>query len=255
MGGRGLAKPSPKPCNDRIYVDCRVPRALNPSPFDVADPSKKKRSPYTKDRGALGAFEGETVTRRRFITAGALGVGGVASAAVGLPALGFALGPIFEKTVREGWQDVGPEADFNSDSYVPKVITITADIGEAGKTTIYVRKATAADRSPSDKGKQPLPYVAISTRCAHLGCPVNYVPAAQRFICPCHGGVYDKQGKVVGGPPVRPLDRFYTRVVAGRVQVGGRFSVNSKLRRFSPRDPTNHLDGLWQYLYPKRPTT
>jgi menaquinol-cytochrome c reductase iron-sulfur subunit len=54
---------------------------------------------------------------------------------------------------------------------------------------------------------------------------------------------------------VRPLDRFYTRVVAGRVQIGGRFSVNSKLRRFSPRDPTNHLDGLWQYLYPKRPTT
>ena len=36
----------------------------------------------------------------------------------------------------------------------------------------------------------------------------------QRFICPCHGGVYDFPGKVVGGPPVRPLDRFYTRVRA-----------------------------------------
>ena len=84
---------------------------------------------------------------------------------------------------------------------------------------------------------------------------MNFVPAAQRFICPCHGGVYDVQGKVVGGPPVRPLDRFYTRVVNGRVQVGQRFSVNSKLERFSPRDPTNHLDGLWQYLYPSRPTT
>jgi len=222
----------------------------------VADSSKKKRSPYTKDRGTLGAFEGETITRRRFVTGGALAAGGVATAAVGLPALGFALGPIFEKTVHEGWQDVGPVADFNATGYVPKVITIVADIGEAGKTTIYVRKATAADRSPSDKpGHPPLPYVAISTRCAHLGCPVNYVPAAQRFICPCHGGVYDKQGKVVGGPPVRPLDRFYTRVVNGRVQVGQRFSVNSHLRRFSPRDPTNHLDGLWQYLYPSRPTT
>jgi Rieske Fe-S protein len=221
----------------------------------VADSSKKKRSPYTKDRGTLGAFEGETVTRRRFITAGALTAGGVATAAVALPALGFALGPIFEKTVREGWQDVGPEADFNPVTYVPKVITLVADIGEAGKTTIYVRKAVAADRSPSDKGKTPLPYVAISTRCAHLGCPVRYVQAAQRFICPCHGGVYDRQGKVVGGPPVRPLDRFYTRVVNGRVQVGQRFSLNSKLERFHPRDPSNHLDGLWQYLYPRRPTT
>ncbi len=138
---------------------------------------------------------------------------------------------------------------------MPKVITIVADIGEAGKTTIYVRKVGPSDRSPSDKGKQPLPYVAISTRCAHLGCPVRYVPAAERFICPCHGGVYDAKGKVVGGPPVRPLDRFYTRVVNGRVQVGQRFSVNSKLERFSPRDPSNHLDGLWQYLYPARPTT
>ena len=183
-------------------------------------------------------------------------MGGVATAAIGLPALGFALGPIFEQTEHQGWQDVGPEADFNPTTYVPKVITIDPNVGEAGKTTIYVRKASPADRSPSDKpGHPPLPYVAISTRCAHLGCPVRYVQAAERFICPCHGGVYDSQGKVVGGPPVRPLDRFYTRVVNSRVQVGKRFSVDSHLRRFSPRDPSNHLDGLWQILYPARPTT
>ena len=39
------------------------------------------------------------------------------------------------------------------------------------------------------------------------------------------------------------------------VFLGHRFSVNSKLEKFSPRDPSNHLDGLWQYLYPARPTT
>ena len=56
--------------------------------------------------------------------------------------------------------------------------------------------------------------------------------------------------------PVRPLDRFYTRVTNGRVEVGKRFSLNSHLERFPhPRDPSNHLDGLWQYLYPGRPTT
>jgi Rieske Fe-S protein len=203
----------------------------------------------------LGAFEGETVTRRRFVTGGALAAGGVASAAVGLPALGFALGPVFKKQIHYPWQDVGPEADFTAATYVPRVITLVPDVGEAGKSTIYVRKATPADRSPSDKGKAPLPYVAISTRCAHLGCPVRYVQAAQRFICPCHGGVYNSEGKVVGGPPVRPLDRFYTRVRNGRVEIGARFSVNSKLERFSPRDPSNHLDGLWQILYPKRFTT
>jgi quinol---cytochrome c reductase iron-sulfur subunit, bacillus type len=40
----------------------------------------------------------------------------------------------------------------------------------------------------------------------------------------------------------------------GLVQVGPRFSVNSELRRFSPRDPGEPLDGIGQYLYPSRPT-
>jgi Rieske Fe-S protein len=212
---------------------------------------KKKKSPYTVDRGMVGAYEGETVTRRALFTGGAMAAGGVASAAFALPALGFALGPIFSDTEPERYEDVGPEADFNPQTYVPKVITLVTDVGEAGKTTIYVRR-----RDPArDTKLTQYPYVAISTRCAHLGCPVRYVQAAERFICPCHGGVYQFDGKVAGGPPVRPLDRFKTKVENGRVLVGDRFSVDSQLRYFSPRDPSNHLDGLWQYLYPSRPTT
>ena len=73
---------------------------------------------------------------------------------------------------------------------------------------------------------------------------------------PLPGLIFYGQGQVEGGPPVRPLDRFYTRVTSGRVEVGKRFSLNSQLHRFPhPRDPSNHLDGLWQYLYPGRPTT
>jgi menaquinol-cytochrome c reductase iron-sulfur subunit len=217
----------------------------------------KRKSRYTEGRGIAGAFESETVTRRRLMEGGALAVGGVATMAFGLPALGFALGPVFKDTVPEQWQDVGAVGDFNPTTYVPRVININPAIGEAGKSTVYVRKATSKDVSPSDRDQhiKPLPFVAISTRCAHLGCPVRYIQASQKFVCPCHGGIYDVQGKVIGGPPVRPLDRFYTRVVAGRVQVGDRFSLDSHLRRYKPRDPSNHLDGLWHYLYPSRPTT
>jgi Rieske Fe-S protein len=217
----------------------------------------KRKSRYTEGRGIAGAFEGETVTRRRLMEGGAMAVGGVATAAFALPALGFALGPVFKDTVPEQWQDVGAVGDFNPTTYVPRVININPAIGEAGKSTVYVRKATSKDVSPSDRDQhiKPLPFVAISTRCAHLGCPVRYIQASQKFVCPCHGGIYDVQGKVIGGPPVRPLDRFYTRVIAGRVQVGDRFSLDSHLRRYKPRDPSNHLDGLWHYLYPSRPTT
>jgi hypothetical protein len=58
----------------------------------------------------------------------------------------------------------------------------------------------------------------------------------------------------VGGPPVRPLDRFPTRVKGDRVELySARFSVNSELKRFSPRDPGETVDGIGQYLYPSRP--
>jgi menaquinol-cytochrome c reductase iron-sulfur subunit len=186
------------------------------------------------------------------MTGTAMAVGGIASAAFALPALGFAVGPIFEDTTPSTWQDVGPEGDFNDQTYVPKVINIVPEIGDVGKTTVYVRKFDPKRDSVRNKN---IPYVAISSRCMHLGCPVRYIRASQKFVCPCHGGIYGFQGEVDGGPPVRPLALFYTRVRGGRVQLGDRFSLNSKLERFSPRDPSNHLDGLWQYLYPKRPTT
>jgi quinol---cytochrome c reductase iron-sulfur subunit, bacillus type len=218
----------------------------------MAPAPKKRKSPYTVDRNIPGAFEGETVTRRGLMTGGALGVGGLATMAFALPALGFALGPNFSRTEPHTWQDVGSPKDFNNLNYTQAVIDLIANVADSGKTTIYVRRYNPAiDGHTTDQ-----PFVAISNRCMHLGCPVRYVQAAQRFICPCHGGVYGQLGQVDGGPPVRPLDRFYTRLNAGRVEVGPRYSLDSHFKRFPhPRDPSNHLDGLWKYLYPARPTT
>jgi menaquinol-cytochrome c reductase iron-sulfur subunit len=221
----------------------------------VADsPKFDKTSRYTEDRGMAGAFEGETVSRRRFMEGTVLVTGGIATMAFVLPGLGFALGPIFEDTTPTRWQDVGPADDFNDQSYVPRVINIVPEVGDPGKTTIYVRRFNP-ERDKEVEGQENQPYVAISTRCAHAGCPVRYIQASRKFVCPCHGGVYGFEGNVEGGPPVRPLDRFYTRVRGGQVQIGDRFSLNSELKRFSPRDPGAHLDGLWQYIYPARPTT
>jgi Rieske Fe-S protein len=199
-----------------------------------------------------GAFEGETVTRRRLMGLTVHTAGGITAAAFTLPALGFALAPVFHRQSFT-WQAIGSPDDFTEDNYVTKVITIDPTIGEAGKTIAYVRKRNPSiDTEHPDKYNQ---FIALSSRCMHLGCPVRYTPAAQRFICPCHGGVYDFRGMVAGGPPVRPLDRFYTRVNNGLVQVGPRYSVNSELQRFSPRDPGEPLDGVGQYLYPARFST
>jgi Rieske Fe-S protein len=211
-------------------------------------PSKSK---YTADRGIPGAFEGETVTRRRFMTGTAHGAGALATMGFTLPAVAFAIGPIFKNTSL-GWQTVGTPDMFPNNNYIPAIITIAPGIGEAGKSTVYMRaRNPAVDTTPATPYNR---WVAITSRCAHLGCPVRWVPASERFICPCHGGVYDLQGVRVGGPPPRPLDRFFTRLHEGFVQVGRRYSVNSELRAFSPRDPGEPVDGIGQYLYPSRPS-
>jgi Rieske Fe-S protein len=218
----------------------------------VANRNRAPKSKYTADRQLPGAFEGETVTRRRFMTAVTHGAGGIAAAAFTLPVLGFAIGPIFSR-VPFRWQTIGVPSDFPKNTYQTRIVEIEQGIGEAGNTTAYVRaRDPAIDSEREDQYNQ---FVALSSRCMHLGCPVRFVAAAERFICPCHGGVYDFRGMVAGGPPVRPLDRFYTRVYNGYVQIGPRYSVNSELRRFSPRDPGEPLDGVGQYLYPARFST
>jgi len=215
-----------------------------------------KPGKYTADRNIPGAFEGETVTRRRLMTLTANGAGAIAVSAFALPALGFAAGTaIFERPPAR-WEAVGSPRDFPSDTYIPRVITTVTGIGEVGKTTAYVRAFNSDLDDPSRLADPDSPFIALSTRCMHLGCPVRYVDASRRFICPCHGGVYDFTGSVQGGPPVRPLDHFYTRVRNGQVEVGPRYSVNSEFERFpSYRDPGQIIDGVGEYLYPGRFST
>ena len=64
----------------------------------MPDRRKPPKSKYTADRNMPGAFEGETVTRRRFMNLTAQGAGLVAVAAFTLPALGFALAPVFHQS-------------------------------------------------------------------------------------------------------------------------------------------------------------
>jgi len=187
--------------------------------------------------------------------------GGIAVATFALPALGFAIGSALFDRPPVTWEAVGPPEDFPDDTYIPRVVTTVQGIGEVGKSTVYVRAWNKDIDRPKDPNipfadERGADFVALSTRCMHLGCPVRFVAASQRFICPCHGGVYDFTGKVSGGPPVRPLDRFYVRVRNEQLEIGPRYSVNSQFERFPHyRDPAQPLDGIGQYLYPPRFST
>jgi cytochrome b6-f complex iron-sulfur subunit len=62
-------------------------------------------------------------------------------------------------------------------------------------------------------------YRALSAVCTHLGCLVQWRNAEKDIFCPCHGGRFDLEGKVLGGPPPHPLAPYPVTVVNGDVQV------------------------------------
>jgi Rieske Fe-S protein len=62
-------------------------------------------------------------------------------------------------------------------------------------------------------------FQVFAVNCAHLGCPVRWFPQSGLFMCPCHGGVYYRDGSRASGPPERGLFEYPYRVNDGLVTI------------------------------------
>lgn len=62
--------------------------------------------------------------------------------------------------------------------------------------------------------------IALLPVCTHLGCIVKWSDIKGEFLCPCHGGKYDMEGKVIGGPPPAPLNRLPLEIRDGTIYIG-----------------------------------
>jgi menaquinol-cytochrome c reductase iron-sulfur subunit len=61
--------------------------------------------------------------------------------------------------------------------------------------------------------------VVFARNCTDLSCPVTWDPGSQWFFCPCHGGIFSKDGERMAGPPKRPLYRYTNRIRDGVVEI------------------------------------
>lgn len=63
-------------------------------------------------------------------------------------------------------------------------------------------------------------YIGILTwACTHLGCRITWHPDQGHYISPRHDGHFDIVGKVISGPPPRPLDEFIAEIKNGNLIV------------------------------------
>jgi cytochrome b6-f complex iron-sulfur subunit len=53
--------------------------------------------------------------------------------------------------------------------------------------------------------------LAFSAKCTHEGCTITYQPAQSAMWCPCHDGRFDLSGRVLSGPPPRPLVKYLAK--------------------------------------------
>src|SRR5215471_6182966 len=62
-------------------------------------------------------------------------------------------------------------------------------------------------------------FQVFAVNCAHLGCPVRWFQQSGLFMCPCHGGVYYRDGSRASGPPERGLFEYPYRVQNGLITI------------------------------------
>jgi cytochrome b6-f complex iron-sulfur subunit len=69
---------------------------------------------------------------------------------------------------------------------------------------------------------QPAPgeFAAFSAICTHLGCVVQWLPEKGEFLCPCHAGRFAADGRVLGGPPPKPLEPISVALAGDTLLVG-----------------------------------
>ena len=164
---------------------------------------------------------GEPVPRRTFLGYAVGLVGAVIGGMLGVPIVGYAISPALDKPETE-WKEVGRVEDFQVG--IPKLVTADMTrkdgwVKSKEKLPLFVLRR--------DKGE----VTVYDVRCTHLGCPVSFKSDQSKFFSPCHGGVFDLDGRVLAGPPPRPLDRYETKIENGKLFAGGLFRVNDKLEK------------------------
>ena len=173
----------------------------------------------------------ENLSRRAMLMKLGIFFNAVIAAVLAVPVIGYLFSPMARarKTGNASWIPVGSLEQYPAgetrlatfrNSYV------TPSEGKTVDTACWVRRI------------QGVRFQVFAVNCAHLGCPVRWFPQSGLFLCPCHGGVYYRDGSRAAGPPERGMFEYPNRVQdglvwiqAGELPTPGSSTANLQMRR------------------------
>jgi Rieske Fe-S protein len=156
--------------------------------------------------------EEKSVGRRQFMSIITWAIGVLISIGLGIPGVAYIIGPALQTKQGEEWIRLGSTAKVDLGTptlFKAKVERRTGWIVSEEELSFYLLTENGRD------------FKAMSNICTHLGCRVRWVEDQSQFLCPCHNGVFSKDGNVVAGPPPRSLDVYQAKVEDDQIYVLG----------------------------------
>ena len=152
----------------------------------------------------------ESMPRRTFHLAVIYILGAVIGLALAIPTIIYLFIP--PRTRKQGgWVDAGDISQLTPGSPVE----MSFQQSRVDGWRVVTEKRTAwVVKMPDNK------VVAFGPQCTHLGCAYHWDEGVKEFACPCHSSFFSLQGAVLSGPAPRPLDRYVTRIIDNRLEVG-----------------------------------
>lgn len=150
----------------------------------------------------------KNLSRRDFVKAATAIIGGFIGAVIAIPAIGYLISPALRNDDDDVWINLGP-----LDKYplgIPNLFEFT-------RTKVNGWERTGMSYGVFVVRQDKKNVRVFSNICTHLGCHISWHSNIQNYVSPCHDGHFDILGKVVSGPPPRPLDEFHTKIENGNV--------------------------------------
>ena len=162
------------------------------------------------------AEQGGSASRRGFLKAATMALGGAVGVVLTVPLVRYFLFPVGRKVVSSSAEpiDVGAASALVPGGPPVQVALVAAEQrdGWVSRDKVAVGSAWL---SKDESGK----VTAFSAVCPHLGCAIGYDDSSSAYVCPCHKSSFARDGAKQAGPSKRGLDPLPCKVEGGRVKV------------------------------------